>query len=110
MKKVLEGRDDIVFYLKMLPLTSIHPEAYKKSKAIICEESNDKALEMLEAAYDKKPLPEPACETDAIDENIRLAEKLGISGTPNIVFGNGKSVPGALSSTDIIKVIEGLEK
>jgi thiol:disulfide interchange protein DsbC len=110
VKKVLEKRDDIVFYIKMFPLTAIHPEAYEKSKAIVCEESNEKALEMLEAALDRKPLPDPTCETDAIDKNIKLAARLGITGTPNVVFEDGKSVPGAMKSEDIIKKIDSIKK
>ena len=69
MKKTIEERKDIAFYIKLYPL-KIHPEAYEKSKAIVCE----KSLALLEAAHEKKPLPKPSCETTVIDENIKLAE------------------------------------
>lgn len=100
MKKVVAERKDIAFYIKMFPLP-MHKEAYDKAKAIVCE----KSLALLENAFEKKPLPKPKCETTAIDENIKLAQKLGISGTPAMIFPDGKLVPGALDAKAIIEKI-----
>ncbi len=103
MKKIVKKRNDIAFYLKMYPLTSIHPEAYNKSKAIVCE----KSLKLLEDAYEKKPIPAPTCTTDAIDKNIELAKKLGIRGTPAIILPDGRLLSGNQKAEDLIKLIEG---
>ena len=84
----------------MYPLP-MHKDAYDKAKAIVCE----KSLALLEDAFEKKPLPKPKCETTAIDENIKLAQKLGISGTPAMIFPDGKLVPGALDAKAIIEKI-----
>ena len=98
---MIAERKDIAFYIILFPLP-MHKEAYDKSKAIICE----KSLELLEAAFEKKPLPKPSCQTAVIDENIRLAEKLGISGTPAVIFPDGVNIPGAMEAKDIIKQID----
>ncbi len=103
MKKIVKKRDDIVFYLKMYPLTSIHPKAYDKSKAIICK----KSIKLLEDAYDKKEIPPPTCETDAVDKNIALAKKLGIRGTPAIILPDGRLLTGNKKAEELIKLIEG---
>jgi len=100
MKKVIEERKDIAFYIKMFPLR-IHPEAYEKAKAIVCE----KSLALLESAFEKKPLPKPKCETTVIDENIKLAEKLGISSVPSIILPNGRVVPGFKGAKALIELI-----
>lgn len=100
MKKVIEERKDIAFYIKMYPL-KIHPKAYEKAKAIVCE----KSLALLEDSFAKKDIPKPKCETKVVDENIKLAEKLGISGTPTIIFPNGNLVSGALDAKKIIEMI-----
>jgi thiol:disulfide interchange protein DsbC len=100
MKKVVAERKDIAFYIKMYPLP-MHKDAYDKAKAIVCE----KSLALLEDAFEKKPLPKPKCETTVIDENIKLAQKLGISGTPAMIFPDGKIVPGALDAKTIIEKI-----
>lgn len=92
-------RKDIVFFIKMLPVTGV--QAYEKSKTIVCE----KSLKLLEDAFEKKPLPKPNCETTVLDENIKLAEKLGISGTPAIILPDGKVIPGYKDAKGIMEMI-----
>jgi len=101
MKKVVAERKDIAFYIILYPLP-MHKEAYGKSKAILCE----KSLALLEAAFEKKPLPKPKCDTKAVDENIKLAEKLGISGTPAVIFPDGTLLPGAIEAEAIIRQVD----
>ena len=101
MKKVIAERKDIAFYIKMLAL-NIHPQAYEKAKAIVCE----KSLTLLEDAFEKKELPKAKCETQVVDENINLAEKLGIRGTPALIFPDGRVVPGAADAKSIIERLD----
>jgi thiol:disulfide interchange protein DsbC len=101
MKKIVKERDDIVFYIKMYPLRS-HPSAYKKSKAIVCA----KSLKLLDDAFAGKQLPEPSCETTEVDDNIKLAENLGITGTPAIVLQDGAIVPGYKDAETLVRIIE----
>lgn len=101
MKKVLEKRKDIVFLIKMFPLP-FHKGAYAKAKAIVCE----KSLSLLEDAFAKKSLPEPKCETSVLDENLKLGEKLGIRGTPAIIFPNGSVIPGYKDAESIISQLD----
>jgi thiol:disulfide interchange protein DsbC len=100
MKKIIEERKDIAFYIKLFPL-KIHPGAYEKSKAIVC----DNSLALLEDAFDKKPLPKPKCETSVIDENIKLAEKLGISSLPVLILPDGRIIEGYRDSKTLINLI-----
>jgi len=100
MKKIVGERKDIVFRIKMFPLKN-HPQAYEKSKSIICE----KSLALLEDAFDKKPLPKPKCETSAVDENIKLAQKLGITSVPTLILPDGKILPGYKDAKTLINLI-----
>lgn len=61
MKKIIDERKDIVFYIKIFLLKN-HPEAYEKSKSIVCE----KSLALLEDAFEKNPIPKPKCETSVV--------------------------------------------
>ena len=106
LKKITEERKDIAFYIKMFPLVKIHPQAYEKAKAILCQDSNDKSLKLLEDAFAKKELPKPTCETKAVDETISLGTKLGITGTPSLVFQNGRKISGALDAKTLKKLID----
>ncbi len=99
MKKVIKERKDIVFFIKLYPLNK---ESYTKAKAIVCE----KSLALLEDAFENKPIPKPKCETSAIDDNIKLAKKLGISGAPAIVMPDGRLIPGYIDAAAIIKHAE----
>ena len=101
MKKIVEKRKDIAFYIKLYPL-AMHKDAYAKAKAIVCE----KSLSLLEDAFERKTLPAPKCETSAIDDNISLAQKLGISGTPAIIMPDGRLLPGYLEADALIQQIE----
>ena len=87
-------------YIKMFPLKN-HPEAYEKSKSIVCE----KSLTLLEDSFEKKPLPKPNCETLAVDENIRLAQRLGILSVPTLILPDGRLVPGYKDAKTLINLI-----
>ena len=100
MKKTIDERKDIAFYLKMFPLPS-HPDAYEKSKSILCE----KSLTLLEDAFEKKPIPKPKCETLAVDESTRLAQKLGINSVPTLILPDGKILPGYKDAKTLIQLI-----
>jgi thiol:disulfide interchange protein DsbC len=100
MKKTIDERKDIAFYIKMFPLQS-HPEAYQKSKSILCE----KSLALLEDAFEKKPIPKPKCETSAIDEGIKLAQKLGINSVPTLILPDGRMIPGYKDAKTLINLI-----
>lgn len=101
MKKVLEKRKDIAFYIMLFPL-QMHQDAARKSKAIFCE----KSLQLLEDAFERKQIPDPKCETTAIDDNIKLGQKLGINGTPALIFPDGSLASGAMDADSIIKKID----
>jgi len=100
-KKIIEKRKDIAFYIKLYPLPS-HPKAYEKSKTILCK----KSIKMLENAFEGKELPKPECEAKEIDENIKLAKTLGISGTPFIILPDGRTIPGYIDADTLLKMLE----
>jgi hypothetical protein len=102
MKQIVKDNpEDYVFYIKMLPLKT-HPAAYKKSKAIVCERS----LRLLERAFDGKVMPEPTCETTELDDNMELAERLGITGTPTTVLPDGGLVRGFKEADQLLNEID----
>ncbi len=105
LKKVVAKRMDIAFYLKLLPL-KIHPDAYWKSKSILCE----KSLTLLDENYEKKPIPKIDCPMPELDKTEEFAKKNGISGTPTIVFPNGSIYEGPIDADKLIKLIDDSSK
>lgn len=101
MKKAVKEREDIAFYIKLIPVKS-DPATYEKSKAIVCAGS----LSLLEAAFDGKRIPEASCNTTAIEDNMQLAGGLGITGTPTIVLPDGALLPGYKDAETLVKYVE----
>lgn len=101
IKKVISKRLDIAFYIKLFPL-SFHKDAYWKSKSIVC----NKSIRLLEENFEKKSIPKIDCNTSEIDENIKLAERLGITGTPTMILPNGSVYQGTIDSEKLIRLID----
>jgi thiol:disulfide interchange protein DsbC len=89
LKKIVAERKDVAVFIKMFPLP-IHKESADKSKTIVCE----KSLALLDAAFEKKPISKPKCKTSAIDDNVALGKKLGITGAPTLVMPDGRVISG----------------
>jgi len=102
MKQIADKRKDIVFYVKLFPLSS-HKDAYWKSKSIIC----NKSLKLLEDCYEGKTIEKTECDTTEVDETIKLAASLGITGTPAIILPDGRLRTGALPEDELIDLIDG---
>jgi len=100
MKKIVEERKDIAFFIKMNPLKN-HPGAYEKAKAIVCE----KSLVLLDDAHSGKPIPKPNCETTVVDESIRIAGKLGLSSVPVLILPDGRVLPGYKDAKTLLNLI-----
>ncbi len=104
MEQVLKQRKDIAFYFVLVPFNI--KEAYWKSKSIIC----GKSVAMLADSFAKKELPRPECSPNQIDANFKLAEALGVTGTPALVLPDGRIRMGSLSAKELIDFIDGVPK
>lgn len=102
LKEIVKKRKDIAFYIKLFPLVKLHPQSYEKSKAVQCKNSQ----KLLDDAFEGKEVPKADCDTKVLDENIKLAEKLGIGGTPAIILPDGRLVPGYVDSATLLKLME----
>jgi thiol:disulfide interchange protein DsbC len=105
MEKVVKEKKDVTFYILLFPL-AMHKDAYWKSKSIVCNRS----LKMLEDAFAKKEIPQPACDTKEIDANMKVAEALGITGTPALVLPDGRVHTGMMPAKQLIDFINGVPK
>lgn len=101
LHKVIEERPDIAFQIKLFPL-KMHPNAYPKSKSIVCSQS----MKMLEDSFAGKDVPLLPCEAPAVDETIRVAGEIGISSTPTMVLPDGRLMPGFRTADKIIALLD----
>ncbi len=85
MKRVVAQRKDIVFLIKLFPLAA-HKDAYWKANSIECK----KSLKMMDDNFEGKPIQKFACAAKEIDDNLKIAESLGITGTPTLILPDGR--------------------
>ena len=89
----LKQVDNITVYTFLFPILS--PDSTVKAKSVWCSADRGKAWEAW--MIDKKaPSAAGTCDTAALDKNIELGRVLGVTGTPTIILGDGRRLPGAV--------------
>ena len=81
----------IKVYTFLFPLERIHPTARADAESIWCAKDQHAALMSL--MLGGKKLPAGSCKAP-IDEVIALGQKLGITGTPTMIAGDGRKYAG----------------
>ena len=117
IEKILAKRKDVKFEMILFPLP-FHKYAKPVSTAIICEKNNEKQQQLLTKAFESqsnqeefKKLASKSCSEaeSIIDKNLQFAKKVGIGGTPTLIFPPGIAVSGALPAETIEKIIDALK-
>jgi protein-disulfide isomerase len=99
MKKIIEKRQDIVFYLKLFALVSPDPQTVK---SIVCA----KSLHALEDGYDRKPIAKQECQSSEADDNLKFAKENAINSAPALIFPDGTVQLGYSDATQLEKRID----
>ncbi len=84
---VESGLSDYTAYIFLYPLKELHPEAASKSESIWCAKDKVEAWSNLML---KGTLPEKANCENPLSSNSKLAEDLGVTGTPTIYLMDGQ--------------------
>lgn len=90
IKKAVAKDPEAAFYVMPYPRNKNDKATYNKCLAVVCEKSE----KLLDDAYEGRAVPAPKCQSTAVDETIRLADRLGIQGTPSMVLPDGRIVSG----------------
>jgi len=101
LKKVVSKRKDIAFFLKIFPLKN-HKDSYWKAKSIMC----NKSIGLLEENFEKKSIARTECNAPDVDDTVKIAASLDITGTPTIVFPNGRVHTGTMPAEKLIELID----
>ncbi|WP_416190021.1 DsbC family protein [Neisseria sp. CCUG17229] len=99
---------DITIYNFMMPIASLHPDAQRKAENIWCQPNATKAwTEWMREG--KTPPAAKACD-NPVAETMSLGEQLGFTGTPTIVFPNGRTQSGYSPMPQLKEIIEKNQK
>ncbi len=98
LEKELDKVTDVTIYSFLYP---IFPGSDEIVRNVLCSKDPVKTWDnwMLSGIAPEKAL----CDTPQTEQVKALGQKLRVSGTPNIIFGNGIQSPGYLSAQDLEK-------
>lgn len=104
LEKTLLDANDVTLYVFLYPV--LGPDSIEKSKAIWCAADRNKAwTNWMQSGTAIPALPGNTVCTHPIDKNLELGKKLRVDGTPTLFFPNGKRVPGAVDTDDLLKLL-----
>jgi len=89
----IAGLKNVTIYTFLYPILS--QDSFEKSRGIWCAKDRAKAWDEL-MGKGKAP-PEPAADCKhPLQQTLELGRKLDVSGTPTLVFSDGRRMPGAV--------------
>ena len=91
--------DNITVYTFLYPIEGLHPKAVQTSRQIWCAPDKNQAWDDY-LSSSKIPDNDGKC-ANPVDQNITLANKLGINGTPTIILYNGQRIPGMVPAAKL---------
>jgi thiol:disulfide interchange protein DsbC len=89
---------NVTIHTFLMPIASLHPQARAKAISVWCAPNRNAAWHAL--MQQNQPATSEPC-AHPVDRNIALAERLGISGTPTLVAGDGRVMAGAASAAQV---------
>lgn len=102
IKKAAAKDPDVAFLVMPYPRNPKDIATHRKCQAVICSKSE----KLLDDAYAGKELPEPTCKTGAVDDTIRLTERLKIEGTPTMILPDGRMIGGYMEAEALLALIK----
>ena len=98
----LDKLNDVTIYTLIYPLKS---QSITVSKQVWCDPNQAYAWKNL---LQKNVQPKEKTCANPIERNLELGKKLGIEGTPTLIFGNGLKMVGGRSAEEIQLIWKGL--
>jgi len=94
--------NDVTIHVFLYPILS--QDSVDKSRAVWCSKDRAKAWTdwMVKGVA---PSSAGNCDTP-VDKIVQYGRDKGISGTPTLILADGSRVPGALSATDLVKLMD----
>jgi thiol:disulfide interchange protein DsbC len=101
--KKAAGKDaDTAFYVMPYPRNPKDKATYQKCLAVVCGKSE----KLLDDAYSGKEVPAPTCKSTAVDETMKLADRLKIQGTPTMILPDGRMISGYMEADALLALIK----
>jgi thiol:disulfide interchange protein DsbC len=89
----LSGLKNVTIYTFLYPILS--QDSFEKSRAVWCAKDRAKAWDELMAGGKAPPTPAADCK-HPLQQTLELGRKLEVTGTPTLIFADGRRMPGAV--------------
>lgn len=86
------------------PRTGANTSSYYKAVSVWCAPDRKAAMTRAKTGA----IPEKRSCNNPVDEHMAIAEELGISGTPLLVFADGSMVPGYMDPNQMLRYLKSL--
>ena len=101
--KKAAGKDaDTAFYVMPYPRNPKDKATYQKCLAVVCGKSE----KLLDDAYAGKEVPAPTCKSTAVDDTMKLADRLKIQGTPTMILPDGRMISGYMEADALLSLLK----
>lgn len=102
--KQVVAKDSRVAFFVLLYARNNNPATVAKALSIVCGKTD--GAKLLDDAFAGKKLPPAKCKTKAVEETAKLANRLGIQGTPAMVLPDGRLISGYMQADALLKILE----
>lgn len=102
IRKAAAKDADVAFFVMPYPRNRNDQATYRKCLAVVCSKSE----KLLDDVYAGKEVPPADCKTDAVDETMRLADRLKIQGTPTMILPDGRMVSGYMETEALLALLK----
>ncbi|TFZ06486.1 DsbC family protein [Ramlibacter henchirensis] len=100
----LQKVDNVTIHMFLYPI--LGSDSVTKSRNIWCARDKGKAWQDWMVRDVAAPAaPSPGCDTTALDRNREFGRKHQITGTPTLLFADGRRVPGAMAAAQVDKIL-----
>ncbi|KQT14145.1 DsbC family protein [Ramlibacter sp. Leaf400] len=102
----LQKVDNVTIHMFLYPI--LGNDSVVKSRNIWCAKDKARSWQDWMVRDVAAPAaPTPGCDTTALDRNREFGRKHQITGTPTLLFADGRRVPGALGAPEVEKLLSG---
>lgn len=99
-EQTLDSLDDVKAHIFLYPV--LGTDSMDKATHVWCSKDNKTKI-WRDWMLNNKAIPKEVCGDTAVLDNLTLGRKLGITGTPTLIFKDGSRIPGAASAADLMK-------
>ena len=97
----LQKVDNVTIYTYLIPI--LGQDSVTKTRDVWCAKDSGKVW--TDWMRNSKTPATAKCDTSAIDANLAISRKHQITGTPTVIFENGKRVPGMIPAEQLEKLL-----